>query len=233
MRTVSASIRPLSFQNTPFLCAARGRGLGHGSGRLSCRGQAIVEYAIVFPILLLVTLSIIQLSHILVAKQVVNYAAFVAARAALVADSEERRQDDAEWAAAFVCSPIAGNAGVTTPDDIEIPGWHWDRREVRGVETRSTLIRERRLRLVRTDVSDCLPGSGAAREKNRVTLDPNYGEGRGLAAEVIHDFELVIPIANEVAYGLAGVLMAVEDVDDSWGAPHIRIRGHCVLAQAP
>ena len=54
------------------------------------RGQAIVEYAIVFPIQILLTLCMIQLAYLFVAKQVVSYAAFCAARAALVYEDDDR-----------------------------------------------------------------------------------------------------------------------------------------------
>ena len=47
------------------------------------KGQAVVEYAIVFPIQLLFTLAIIKVAHIFVAKHVISYAAFCGARAAL------------------------------------------------------------------------------------------------------------------------------------------------------
>jgi len=47
-------------------------------------GQTLVEFAIAFPIQILITLGIMQLAMIFVAKQVVNYAAFIAARAELV-----------------------------------------------------------------------------------------------------------------------------------------------------
>ena len=80
-------------------------------------GQAIAEFAIVFPILLLLVLGIIQFSLMYVAKGVVEYAAYAAARAELV-------NEDPHQAAAFVCSSIAGpshdpGAGQT----ITVPGW--------------------------------------------------------------------------------------------------------------
>jgi Flp pilus assembly protein TadG len=79
-------------------------------------GQVIVEYAIVFPILLLLTLLIIQLAHLFVAKQVVSYASFCAARAALVGE-------DYAAAARMVCSLIAGPSGVGTGATVTVPGW--------------------------------------------------------------------------------------------------------------
>ena len=51
---------------------------------------------------------------------------------------------------------------------------------------------------------------------------------------VNHWFELRIPIADEIAYHLADVLMGVEDVDrTTFGAPHLRIQGTAILAIPP
>jgi len=80
------------------------------------RGQVVVEYAIVFPIQLLVTLAIIQIAHIFVAKSLVSYAAFCGARAALV-------DEDAEDAAAIAMSGVAGTAGAELEENITVPGW--------------------------------------------------------------------------------------------------------------
>lgn len=81
------------------------------------QGQVLVETAIAFPIQMLITLAIMQFCLLAVGKQVVNYAAHAAARAALV-------NEDPARAAAIVCSPIAGSdctGGSASP--IFIPGW--------------------------------------------------------------------------------------------------------------
>ena len=186
-----------------FRLSPRVRGLGRPR---RARGQAIVEYAIIFPLLLVVTLGLIQLAHIFVAKQVVSYAAFCAARAALVSedgDSEEPYADS-HRAAAMVCSPITGSTGVEdAPEVINLPGWGE------------------------------LQGSGASIVKTTVDINRS-AEGSYVEAEVIHRFELKIPIADELTYRLGGVLMGVEEVDrTTYGAPHINVRGHAVLAVPP
>jgi len=80
-------------------------------------GQAIAEFAIVFPVLLMLVLGIIQFSLIFVAKGVVEYAAYAAARAELV-------HEDPERAAEFVCSAIAGPSySAGTGEPITVPGW--------------------------------------------------------------------------------------------------------------
>ena len=80
-------------------------------------GQAIAEFAVVFPILLLLVLGIIQFSLMYVARGVVEYAAYAAARAELV-------NEDPERAAEFVCSSIAGPSyDHTLGQPITVPGW--------------------------------------------------------------------------------------------------------------
>jgi len=81
------------------------------------KGQAIAEFAIVFPVLLLVVLGIIQISLMFVARAVVEYSAFAAARAELVGENPER-------AAAMICSAISGPSYAQgTGRPITVPGW--------------------------------------------------------------------------------------------------------------
>ena len=80
------------------------------------RGQVVVEYAIVFPVQLMLTLAIIQLALIFVAKHVVNYAAFCGARAEIVGE-------DPTDAACLPLSAVAGTAGAEAETNIEVPGW--------------------------------------------------------------------------------------------------------------
>lgn len=93
-----------------------------------CRGQVLAEFALALPLLLLLTLGVMQLSLLFVAKSVVNHAAFVAARAALVGE-------DPEEAAEIACAPISGIAGDEAPAAYYIPG--------RGDLLRSGLSREK------------------------------------------------------------------------------------------
>ena len=130
------------------------------------RAQVMVETAIAFPVQLLITLAIMQFCLIAGAKQVVNYAAHAAARAALVDLDHER-------AAALVCSPIAGSRildrGTYAP--IFIPG--------RGNLPRSVASQQKtRTTIVHTpaDLSD---------------PDDNV-----VKVEVVHDFELILPFVG-------------------------------------
>ena len=66
-------------------------------------GQSMVEFAIVFPVLFLFFLAIIQTALVMTAKQVVHYAAFCGARAAMVGYDE----DKVAQAAQIACIPIS------------------------------------------------------------------------------------------------------------------------------
>jgi len=90
-------------------------------------GQAMTEFVITFPLLLFITLCIMQLSLIYTARLVVNYSAFSAARAAIViipsivgAEAEgsiDPEVDDGKLniirnAARLSCTPIAARAST-------------------------------------------------------------------------------------------------------------------------
>ena len=158
------------------------------------KGQVVVEYAIVFPIQLLVTLAIIQLAHIFVAKHVVGYAAFCGARAEIVGE-------DPKDAASLALSMIAGTTGATEPN-IEIPGW--------GEMTKS----------------------GAAREKTTVNVtSEDAGNVTLIKCDVEHQLELAIPLGNYLAYTIGEVFLSLDDADDTYGAPHIVIKGTSTLVR--
>lgn len=70
------------------------------------KGQALVELAIVLPLLLMLSLVLIQAAWLSEARGVVEYAAFVAARAAAVGG-------DAAQAARLVTVPITGLSGTS------------------------------------------------------------------------------------------------------------------------
>jgi len=105
-----------------FLLTARAR----RSFSLGTRGQAMTEFAISFPIVLITTLILMQLALMYQAKNVVTYAAFSAARAAIVyipaeMDGEGKHSvnadggdkfDKIQQAAAMACVPISPRASV-------------------------------------------------------------------------------------------------------------------------
>jgi Flp pilus assembly protein TadG len=68
-------------------------------------GTVLMEFIMAFPIVLTLMLAVVQFAHICIARQVVHYAAYSAARAAMVT-TEVEAPDDAKEAAARICSAI-------------------------------------------------------------------------------------------------------------------------------
>jgi hypothetical protein len=71
--------------------------------RRCASGQAMLEFVLVFPVFLLLVLGIIQFAELSNAHQVVNYASYMAARAAIVKGNHK-------LAAAICCIAISPNA---------------------------------------------------------------------------------------------------------------------------
>lgn len=70
-----------------------------------CAGTVLMEFVLAFPLVLTLMLAIIQFAHIAIARQVVHYAAYMAARVALVSHWDEA-PGHAREAAARICSAI-------------------------------------------------------------------------------------------------------------------------------
>ena len=81
----------------------------------------MLEFVLAFPLILTLMLACMQFSHIWMAKQVVHYAAFCAARAALVCEKGEYNKAG-QQAAEQVCAWIAEGSA---PGEVDkrIPGW--------------------------------------------------------------------------------------------------------------
>ncbi len=100
--------------------------LRRGRPALGEAGQAMTEFAVSFPVVLITTLILVQLAMMYQAKNVVTYASFAAARAAIVwipaeAEGEGKHTinidggdkiDKIHQAAAMACVPIAPRASV-------------------------------------------------------------------------------------------------------------------------
>ncbi len=98
-------------------------------------GQAVAEFAIAFPVLLMLVLGIVQISLMFVARTVVEYATFAAARAELV-------HEDPQRAAEMICSSISGPTYTRgTGHTITVPGWGvLPRSESASIKTSASVI---------------------------------------------------------------------------------------------
>lgn len=82
--------------------------------RKRSRGQAMIEFALVFPVMLVLMLCVIEMAQLTVAHQVVQYASFMAARSAIVNGSF----DKAAVLATMSQSPSGNFSGSTPPGDL-------------------------------------------------------------------------------------------------------------------
>lgn len=79
-------------------------------------GSAMVEFALSFPLQLLITFGILQMVLLMVSGLVVNYAAFKACRAALVDENPKE-------AARVVLAPLAGRPVGGDGANVQIENW--------------------------------------------------------------------------------------------------------------
>ena len=98
---------------------ARAVNISKRSSRKS--GSVMLEFVLSFPIVLSLLLACIQFSHIWLARQVVHYSAYCAARATLVSHKGEY-QPVAERAAEVVCAWIVKGHSAGESDRV-VPGW--------------------------------------------------------------------------------------------------------------
>ena len=170
------------------------------------KGQAIAEFAIAFPLQLFITLGTIQLGLIYVGKQVVEYAAFCAARAEVV-------EEDPATAARIACTPITGSTapvGGTQATTLRIPGW--------GTLPHSDLAADKTSVTVDDPVGD---GNGLV----RVTVAHDLELAIPVVGSLI---ESIVGMTGGGPYGV----FASDTISSRYGggAPHVRLRHTVELA---
>jgi len=172
-------------------------------------GTVLMEFVLAFPIVLTLMLAIIQFAHIMIARQVVHYAAFSAARVALVT----------------MCSPAGPNRNLEsapTGAELSYRGFHAEFTQGRSIASGIRIGRaqseaeffasEAAARICSSiTLSESLDEYGArisadggaadafdaARRKTRaiVDFDPDTWS---VVATVEHDFALVVPIVGQM-----------------------------------
>jgi len=90
--------------------------------RRAVSGQALVEFALIFPLQLLLTFGILQLIFLMVASLVTNYAAYKVARAAAVYGCGGNNDEVCLTTARIIFSPLCFRNTSGAPR-LEIPGW--------------------------------------------------------------------------------------------------------------
>ncbi len=185
---------------------------GRKSGLASdCRGAAMVEFALVFPIALMIILMMVQAMLMMSGAIVVNYAAFAAARTAVVWVPRDLPGDPASYqpepgnelappgqslklakvqaAAANACLPVAGRAAPSAAGDA-VRG---------GVEQYYRQFNVPPPNWVNNYVAGKVAYAWA---HTQVHLEPGdeapnrYGPNEDLTAWVHHEFYMAVPFAG-------------------------------------
>jgi len=151
-------------------------------------GQAMVEFVVVFPVVFLLCLVIMQTFLLLTARQVVNYAAYCAARSAIVFLPESGNsvaKKKAERAAIIACWSISPMKNFGTAEKFIKP--------IEDMVEGATGINfelARRYNMARSNVS--------------VNLKPAKLDAKtphqDVTAEVTYNYVMGIPIANRIFY---------------------------------
>jgi len=177
-------------------------------------GQAMVEFAIVFPVLFLLILLIIQLTMMCIAKQMVNYAAYCSARSACVwmgHSSGGSGQVDlttakkkAKRAAAIACIPISpdyGLSGQNLPNLIDELAEYGSRFVFSSLLTTVKLF----------------DGNGS--EITSSDIEASSMVNQDVTAEVEHEYVLRIPLVNKIFYYLCSTSPVAEGQRALHGEP--------------
>lgn len=89
-------------------------------------GAVMLEFVIAFPLVLVLTFACIQFAHIWVAKMVVHYAAFCAARSALVCTKGEYRSASGPLKAAQDVCDLVGKGVLRQKEAVIEDGPAWN-----------------------------------------------------------------------------------------------------------
>ena len=108
----------------------------------TARGSMLMETVVVLPLLVALILGTLQMAHIHIARQVVSYAAYAAARATLPVEKSKEKEEAEKAARRILCwlvaSPETMHGGVMMPDpeakavkdrvlEFELRQNEWDR----------------------------------------------------------------------------------------------------------
>ena len=166
-------------------------------------GSALAEFALAFPLQLFVTFGILQLILIAMATLMVNHAAHVAARAAVVGEDPAR-------AAAIVLTPLAGYAdprsgAAELSRPLAVPGWGALRHGSRAVEKVHVRLNDHPDPLPVRDSPFTIADPNAYADVDRFTetalrsreaVASAFGDGDEARVVVEFDFELLFPVVD-------------------------------------
>jgi uncharacterized protein (UPF0333 family) len=151
------------------------------------RGQSLLEFIISFPIVLFLVLAIMQFALMWNAKQVVNYAAFCAARSYIVYGDEDKASLAARIATIPVSAKVSGILANVSGFDLTsfLPSVVLSEISYAADKFAYSYMATS-IRLLNSD-GEPLKATGAGPEK-----------GEDITVEVTHKFRLIFPIVNRL-----------------------------------
>jgi len=190
----------------------------------------MMEFVLVMPLLFVMIMGVLQVAHIWMARQVVHYAAYCAARSTLTANHTLfRDQPVATDAALRVCAWIAfDDEGDGDAQDVtEIPGW--------GKIPFSESVKKRtRVYTGYTD-TDYMGMMGTCQWQTRAVVEFDFALLMPVAGQMMS--YLKKPSADEVAQQIRGGVIAVkpgmgwtgQEEKKNYSYPYITLKEMCIL----
>lgn len=216
-----------------------------GLSKNTRQGTVMLEFVLAFPVVLVLILACIQIAHIWMARLVVHYAAYCAARAALVTvcDAGSHAADNDSWPLSTEL-PYRGlqpqfcqNGSIGQGRN----GYARTEAEWAACRAAAQVCAWIVLGNAATEAQEMIPGwgeisgSGAAARKTRAIIS---NDNWNVQATVEHDFALIVPLVGPImAWGLdpwdadnqwamlnsRDITMNVHNGIDSVAYPHVRL----------
>ena len=168
-------------------------------------GSVLMEFLLVFPIILLLVSMLLQFGQIWIARQITAYAAYCATRATLCVKPGEQEADAARAAAMTACSWMC-LAGLSTDEaatleDVAHDPLNWNKyhdmtEEVANDDTIHRDVSAPRANEQRIPGWGTVPGSSSRRV--RVIVEPLNAGKFASAVRVKFKFPLIFPLAGRI-----------------------------------
>lgn len=184
----------------------------HGQVSWRCSGQAIVEYIILFPVLLLLILGTIQIALIYQAKFTLNYAAFMGARQGALKNANMTAIKDG---VAMGMTPLFMRwNGTGTPGLVSLT----KARIIAAIEVFNPKTAKVEIISPTQKALDDLKGSGSEIPNDNLFYRSGTGDGMSiqdanlLKIRVTYCVKLVVPFANRVIYSLSQGISGMQNL---------------------
>lgn len=173
--------------------------------RRHAKGSVLMEFLLVFPIIILLVSMVLQFSQIWIARQVTAYAAYCATRATLCVNTAEQARA-AQYAAESVCAWVC-LAGLSTDEKATLESesgdvdWGRFHNMTDEVESRDTIYKDvsaPRSSELNIPGWGSVPGSSSRHARVHVDVLRGGASGNYAAVRVRFKFPLLLPLAGKI-----------------------------------